>query len=439
MKLKLLIFILLLIFSSNIFSQELSRRASFEASISWPDGNIPGAIIKEINKDSPLLKSGIQSGDIILQINGELVCSPDKWSDQLYALRGNIRTNLLIKRNQKVWEVDVMLNPLKREFHENIDTYYTHFTSDYGIKQRVIITKPNKTSDKLPGLLLLQGLSCSSIEKYTERGSNWSRVINDIVEKTGMVVLRVEKPGVGDSEGNCSETDFLTELNGYKKAAALLKSLSYVDSNNVIIYGASMGSALAPLIANEFNYKAIISDGVFFKTWFEHMLEIERRIRQMSGDDESTIAQKMNEVFIPLYYGMLIEKKSYEEIITENPLLAEHNYHSPKHMYGRPLSYYQQLQKYDLANAWEEIKVPVKIMRGTNDWIMSDFDNDMIINVLERNGHKNHELYRYKGLDHWNTVHPSPKNSFEGKTGEWQEDISGIIIRWAKELVDNPN
>lgn len=439
MKLKLLILFLILIFSTNIFSQELSRRASFKASISWPDGNIPGVIIKEIHEGSPLLKSGIQQGDIILQINGELVCSPDKWSDQLYALRGNMPTNLLMKRKQKVWEVEVMLKPLAKESHENIDTYYTHFISDYGIKQRVIITKPKNANAKLPGLLLLQGLSCSSVEKYTERGSNWSRVINDIVEKTGMVVLRVEKPGVGDSEGNCSETDFLTELNGYRKAAAMLKSLSYVDSNNVIIYGASMGSALAPLIANEFNYKAIISDGVFFKTWFEHMLEIERRIRQMSGDDESTIAKKMNEVFIPLYYGMLIEKKSFEELVTENPLFAEYNYHSPKHMYGRPLSYYQQLQVFDLAKAWEEIQVPVKIMRGTNDWIMSDFDNEMIIDVLKRNGHKKHELFRYEGLDHWNTVHQSAKDSFEGKTGEWQDNISGIIVRWAKELVDNPN
>jgi len=439
MKLKLSLFLLILIFSSTVFSQALSRRASFKASISWPDGINPGSKIKEIEADSPLLKSGIQQGDIILQINGELVCSPDKWSDQLFALRGNKPTHLLIKRNEKIWNVDVELIPIEKESHDNIDTHYTHLISDFGIKQRVIITKPQNVKGKLPGLLLLQGLSCSSIEKYTNRSSNWSRVINDIVEKTGMVVLRVEKPGVGDSEGNCSETDFTTELDGYRKAASMLKSLSYVDSSNVIIYGASMGSALAPIIANEFNYKAIISDGVFFKTWFEHMLEIERRIRQMSGDDESTIAKKMNEVYIPLYYGMLIEKKSFEELIKENPLFSEYNYHSPNHMYGRPVSYYQQLQDFDLARAWEEIKIPVKIMRGTKDWIMSDFDNDMIIEILERNDHKNHELYRYEGLDHWNTVHKSAIDSFEGKAGEWQDDISGIIIRWAKELVDIPN
>ncbi len=29
--------------------------------------------------------------------------------------------------------------------------------------------------------------------------------IDDLVEKTGMVMMRIEKPGVGDSDGNCAD------------------------------------------------------------------------------------------------------------------------------------------------------------------------------------------------------------------------------------------
>ena len=61
-----------------------------------------------------------------------------------------------------------------------------------------------------------------------------------------MVLYRVEKPGVGDSEDDCGKVDFLTELNGYETAIQHLKSKPYVDSNKIIVYGNSMGSALAP-------------------------------------------------------------------------------------------------------------------------------------------------------------------------------------------------
>ena len=131
---------------------------------------------------------------------------------------------------------------------------------------------------------------------------------------------------------------------------------------------------------------------------------------------------------------MLIKKKSYRQVIEDYPALSAYNYHDPEHMYGRPMAYYQQLQDFDLAGAWEKVKVPVRILRGANDWIMSSFDNKMIIEVLERNGHKDHLLYEYPNLDHWNTIHKNPKDSLEGKPGEWDPGTINLIIKWAQEL-----
>ena len=60
-----------------------------------------------------------------------------------------------------------------------------------------------------------------------------------------------------------------------------------------------MGSAIAPLLANEFNLAGVISDGVFFKTWFEHMLEIERRILGFKGNSEAEIVEKNELILYP--------------------------------------------------------------------------------------------------------------------------------------------
>ncbi|MEM9077699.1 MAG: PDZ domain-containing protein [Bacteroidota bacterium] len=417
-----------------IQAQNLGRRSTWEAQIKGPDANVPGAQISSIEPNSPLAKAGFLSNDIIVEVNGALVKDANTWSDMTYGLRASVETEIKALRNGELIERNVVFNPLSREEHEGLDTYYEEITSSYGISQRVIITKPKK-SGKQPAVVLIGGLSCSSIETYSgRRGTNWGKTIKSLVEKSNMVVMRIEKPGVGDSNGDCSKADFLMDLEGYRSAIRYLKAKPYVDTSRIIVYGSSMGSALAPVLANEFNLAGVISDGTFFKTWYEHMLEIERRILSFQDNTESEIVEKMNKYYIPLYHGMLIQKKTYQEVVEEYPALAEYNYHDPQHMYGRPMAYYQQLQDFDLAGAWEKVKVPVRILRGTNDWIMSSFDNKMIIEVLKRNGHKDHILYEYPNLDHWNTIHKSAKDSFLGNPGEWDPGTINLIITWIQEI-----
>ena len=195
-----------------------------------------------------------------------------------------------------------------------------------------------------------------------------------------------------------------------------------------------MGSALAPYFANKYDLNAVISDGTWYRTWFEHMLEIERRIKRMQGMSKTDINRLINKAYIPLYYGMLVQKKSFGEVIDDNPLLAEHNYHGAEHMYGRPMEFYHQMQDFDIAGNWALLKVPVRIRWGTNDWIMSEYDNDIIMEVLGAAGHTNAELYKFPGLDHWNTIHNTATDSFNGNPGRWDDHISDQIVEWAKEL-----
>ncbi len=428
------LFAVLLSLSQLLWSQELLRRASWQAQISGPDNVTPGAVIKSIEKDSPLLKAGVTPEDRIIQVNDRQILREEDWSYATYSIRAEERTRLHLKRGTNGIYKEVKLNPLAKESHKGLSTFYESIMSDYGIRQRTIITTPDPKK-KLPAIFLIQGLSCSTIEKYSNRSSNWAKMIESLVEESGMVVMRVDKPGVGDSEGDCGCTDFKTELNGYETALKELKAKEYVDTTKIVVYGASMGSALAPWLANKHGVAGVISDGTFFKTWFEHMLEIERRIRQMSGDNEATITKKMNEIYIPFYYGMLIEKKSYEEVTDTYPALKDYNYHGPHHMYGRPIKYYQQLQDFDLASSWEKVQVPVRILYGENDWIMSEFDNYMIMDVLDRKGHVDHELYIYPGLDHWNTIHEEPKDSFSFQPGLWDPELPKLVIGWVREIV----
>ncbi|MEM8899314.1 MAG: PDZ domain-containing protein, partial [Bacteroidota bacterium] len=292
-------FLFIWVLTLTSLGQELERRASWQAKISYPDGTHPGASIQSVEPNSPLDQAGLQEGDRIIQVNGKLAKDGEAWSAITYSLRAEGKTNILYKRGEEENSLSVQLQAYPKEEHENLDTYYESILNDYGIRQRLIITRP-KREGKLPAIFFIGGLSCSSLEVLPTTTHNWGKVITDIVEQTDMVVMRVEKVGVGDSEGNCAQTDFLTDMAGYRAALRSLKQKPYVDTSRIIIFGSSMGSAIAPTLANEFKLKAVISDGTFFKSWYEHMLEIERRIRQMEGDSEAEIARKMNQFYIPL-------------------------------------------------------------------------------------------------------------------------------------------
>ena len=416
--------------------KELKRRAHWQAKFSTVALNNKSSLgkkITQLDNNSPLYLSGLRNGDIIQSINNKTFLINEDWYDATDALVADTSYKIRYLRENEIQLANVQFPPLAKEHYQNLVSYYQTIENPNGIKQRVIITK-QKSNAPQPAILIIQGLSCSSIELLPSRKSNYSRLLKTIVTKSDMVVMRVEKPGLGDSEGNCSQTDFNTELAGYEVALKSLKALPYVDAEKILIYGNSMGSAIAPYLANKYQANAVIADGTFFRSWFEHMLEIERRIKSMQGLSESEISQQMNTAYIPLYYGMLLEKKSYQQLIDENPALAQYNYHGLNHMYGRPMSYYHQLQDFDFSGQWQKLTVPVKIRWGSNDWIMSEADNDMIVRVLKAENNTQAELHKYPGLDHWSTIHVSAKDSFSGKPGVWDENIGLQIVDWAKNL-----
>lgn len=431
--------LLVSLFSTTVYAESIDseRRAKWHAN--FKSANPAGREITAIDPQSVLLSAGMQVGDVLLAVNGEVIKTGDQWWDIIYGLRAATTTSLTYKRNGQVKTIDVVFEAVEKESYDNLHTEYGFFTSDYNIKQRYIITHPKTDSSSqpeppLPAIFVVGGLSCSSIEYTPGRSSNFIRSLRDLMEHSGMLVMRIEKPGVGDSEGRCSETDFNTELNGTEVALQKLLADKRIDASRVIVYGSSMGSAIAPYLANKYQLNGIISDGTFYRSWFEHMLEIERRILTMKGDDQATVNQKINQAYIPLYYGMLIEKQSYQQVIERNPLLAEYNYHSAAHMYGRPVAFYHQVQNFNFAGEWSKLKAPARIRYGSNDWIMSEYDIDILADVLKANGHPDFEVFKFPGLDHWDTIHETPLDSFQGKAGKWDDKISQQLVDWAKAL-----
>lgn len=415
-----------------IFADELARRAQWQARLSaLPEA---GVRVMDLAPNTPLYIAGVRKDDVIIGLNNQAILGAVAWNDLTDSLVADTEYHIQYRRDQQLFDARVQFPAVVKESYDNIDVHYGSVISDYGIRQRTIVTRPKATEGQLAAIFVVGGLSCSSIEYWPGRKSKFIRSLQNIIANSGMLVMRLEKPGLGDSEGNCSQTDFKTELNGIETALKTLLNLPQVDASRVIVYGSSMGSAIAPYLVNKYQLNGLIADGTFYRSWFEHMLEIERRIKTMQGLSQSEINKKIVQAYIPLYYGMLIEKKSYGELIAENALLSDFNYHGSEYMYGRPVAYYHQVQDFNFAGEWSKVAVPVRIRWGTNDWIMSEADNDMIVDALAAAGNDNVTLVKYPGLDHWDAIHKNAKDSFQGKAGQWDQSASDLLVDWAKEL-----
>ena len=120
----------------------------------------------------------------------------------------------------------------------------------------------------------------------------------------------MDKQGVGDSEGVCAETDFDSELAGYRAAFRAMKNYDFIDTKEIYMLGISNGGGFAPLVpeseTEQAQVRGYISVGGWVKTWFEHMLEIERRRFALMGKSPGEVNDRMKGA-AALYHEWLIK------------------------------------------------------------------------------------------------------------------------------------
>ena len=135
-----------------------------------------------------------------------------------------------------------------RETYPNVDVIYDSVTAPDGKRLRAIITKPHETKAKLPVIFLTGWLSCDSVEAPADTKDTIGLILRGLAQTPGFCLFKIDKPGCGDSEGDCSQTDFDTELAGYRAAFRALKNYDFIDSSQIYIFGSSNGGGFAPLV-----------------------------------------------------------------------------------------------------------------------------------------------------------------------------------------------
>jgi len=327
------------------------------------------------------------------------------------------------------------------ETHPGLDTIPGTLTARDGTRLRTFVTRPAGARRPLPAILFVQWLSDSTIELPESAHDGWSRMLKRVARESGVVMMRTDKRGVGDSEGGpCSQLDYLTELSDHRDALEHLARLDVVDRQRIIVFGASMGANYAPLLAAGQPIAGVVTWGGGARTWFERMLAFERNRRELSDlpADRINAEMKQVEAFLHAY---LVEGKSTARITEENPVLgaawprlvlgAEGDTH-----YGRPLAFHQQAHAQDWAAAWGQVDAPALVLFGEYDWYEDAAGAALAARIAARRHRERTRFRIVPQTDHHFMRFERPEDAVRGSGGTVAEGpVVEEILAWLKVVV----
>jgi len=310
----------------------------------------------------------------------------------------------------------------KDESYPGVTVLYDAIRDAAGRRLRLITTHPVDLKARLPTIFVVGWLSCDTIEAPPGTVDGSQRMLQALVQTPGFATVRLEKPGVGDSDGDCAHTDFTAELAAYRLGFRYLMSYRFVDPQRLFLFGMSNGGGFAPLVAEGTPIRGYIVDGGWIKTWFEHMLEIERRRLVLTGQPPSQINPLMSSV-ARLYDAYLLKKQSPREIFQAHPELKTLWDGAPDQQYGRPTTYFQQLQDLNLMAAWASVQSPVLALHGEYDWIMSRGDFEILVDLVNRHRPRSAEFVELPQTGHTFEHYASQEDAFAGKQLPFDQSI----------------
>jgi hypothetical protein len=400
----------------------LPRHGIFGIAVADQSGHV---VVTTVLPGSVAAGAGVRAGDQILQLDGKPVASV---RDFLLAIHRPARAQatLAIDRGGTPMTITAMLKAPPDEHDPGIDTVYGAL-SFQGTLRRTLVTLPHGSAGRHPAALLIGGIGCFSVDVAGNPNDPYMNLTHDLTRK-GFVTMRLEKSGVGDSQGPpCESVDFVTESASYEAALQALAANPAVDPLKIYLIGHSIGTIIAPRLAERHPVAGlIVADGVG-RDWYEYELLNSRGQWALSGLGPGEVDAMMLRTE-RCKYRILIARESEAQILAEEP--------DCKGAIAYPVTaaYMQQVAVLNIAELWTKLAVPVLIIYGTGDFITLEEDHRRIFAIVSAAHPGNATLRLIDGMDHYLTPAGSQQASYDrvnaGKPAPYDRRFSETISAW---------
>jgi pimeloyl-ACP methyl ester carboxylesterase len=437
--------LLLLLCYSTSFAQDLKRQGSLgvqfapvpEASrtkLHLAEGQ--GILVQRVAPGSSAADAGIIADDIILKINETEIRSITQFRELAKGFRAGDSVQVTLLRGDRQINKSFALKPRPLETSPDFDILYKTVITD-GTRRRVIITKP-RLSGVRPAILFITGIGCGSQDNLPA-GNTLAQLLYGLTRK-GFVTMRVEKSGVGDSEGPpcmSPQADLQAEVRGYVAGLKALKGYDFVDGGNVFLFGLSIGGVVSPLVAKEVPVKALIVAETVSKSWYEYELVNLRRQLLLRGrpyDEVERLVRRKQYCNQRLY----LDGETPEQIAKDAPDCAQLPIQPPA-----PYTYMRQVAGLNLAETWKAIDAPALVIYGTSDFLTSLDEHQYLVDLINSFHKGRATLAVIDQMDHFlaraTTMRESMQRSEDEQAqDEFQPAILERISKWLDVILRQP-
>jgi uncharacterized protein len=397
---------------------------------STPDGSLgeAGAMhIRKVLAGGAAADAGVEAGDRLLAIDGCTVQSPLHLVDLARGGSAGSRTTFRVERGGAIFERSAMAPPSPIERLADGAVELGHVVAGH-VRLRTVTSVPSARSLH-PAILFLPGIRAHPCESPLDLEDPVVRLV-DGWTSAGFLTQRVERSGVGDSEGpSPQETDLGVELDGYDAALDSLLARRDVDQTRVFLFGHSFGGMLAPIVAAERGLAGVVTFGSSARRWHDCFAATSRRKLQWgwpTEDQASRIAAWIELHLLVCRHGWsparLFEKRPDLAVLRSRDCDGET-------LFGRHVALLQQLDGIDLQAAWaalREERCPVLSLHGGYDWVCGRDDAESIAAAAGPLG----QMRELERIGHDFLAYPGQGAAFAHGKGRWEGSVLDAAVSW---------
>jgi pimeloyl-ACP methyl ester carboxylesterase len=322
------------------------------------------------------------------------------------------------------------------EANAGLETEYSVVRARDGTRLRAILTRPQGTKGRLPAVFFTQEVSCETVEFEPGQPSRLQMIANRI----GKVLIRIDRSGSGDSEGpGCDKLDYNTEVAHYRDAFDQLSKHPWVDPARIVIYGSSLGSTVAPLVAEDKKVAGVVVQGAGAVTYLERMIGFDRLNLERSGRFavDRVHPEMLRRIRFQIHY--LLEKKTPDQVVAEHPDLAgvwdSLLGTDAKPHYGRPHAWHWQAAERDFLTAWTKVNAPVMVVFGEYEQFEMRHGHRVIVDTVNALRPGTATWLEIPQAGHDLRIYPDPKTAYSFSGGERRPELFiAPVVAWIDQV-----
>jgi pimeloyl-ACP methyl ester carboxylesterase len=396
-----------------------------------------GLFVVRAIEGGPAAEAGLAGGDVILEAAGRPVGSAEEYVAVVQRLSAGDKLPLTILRGGQRQTLTLTLKPRPLETRPDMDVLYRSVSTAAG-RRRVIVTRP-KGQGRFPAVLMVGGIGCYSLDNLDPEGA-YGKILYGLTLK-GFATMRVEKTGMGDSEGPpcmSPQADLRMETAGYVAGLRALKGYDFVDAGRVFVFGHSIGGIVGPLVATEEPVRGLIAAETIGTDWFEYELDNFRRQTLLAKVPYDELERRARQARA-CKQRMLVEKQTPGQILKDAPACAEY-IEAPA-----PYTYMQQLADLNLAEVWKKAAAPALVIYGTSDFLTSAAEHEYLRDMLNSFRPGAAAYVQIEGMGHGFERVASQREYFESRGGgggarpEFHTQVFDETLRWLTAAAGTPS